>query len=245
MNLQDKVIVVTGASSGIGAATVRQLVAAGASVVFGARRENKLADLAKELPDTQIAYQVTDVTKHDDLLSQISLAVHRFGKVDVLFNNAGIMPLSTLAEDKRDDWQNILQTNVMGLLNGISAVLPVMHQQGYGHIIATGSMAGYNIYSNSAVYCASKFAERAIMESLRQEELPNHIKTTYLAPGMVETELLASVGDKQRAEEIADAWHETDHALTADDVSSLVVYMISAPDVVAINEVQIRPRAER
>jgi NADP-dependent 3-hydroxy acid dehydrogenase YdfG len=133
----------------------------------------------------------------------------------------------------------------MGLLNGISAVLPVMHQQGYGHIIATGSMAGYNIYPNSAVYCASKFAERAIMESLRQEELPNHIKTTYLAPGMVETELLASVGDKQRAEEIADAWHETDHALTADDVASLVVYMISAPDVVAINEVQIRPRAER
>lgn len=116
MNLQDKVIVVTGASSGIGSATVRQLVAAGASVVFGARRENKLATLAKELPDSQIAYQVTDVTKHEDLLSLISLAVQRFGKVDVLFNNAGIMPLSKLAEDKRDDWQNILQTNVIALM---------------------------------------------------------------------------------------------------------------------------------
>lgn len=245
MNLQDKVIVVTGASSGIGSATVRQLVAAGASVVFGARRENKLATLAKELPDSQIAYQVTDVTKHEDLLSLISLAVQRFGKVDVLFNNAGIMPLSKLAEDKRDDWQNILQTNVIDLLNGISDTLPVMHHQGYGHIIATGSMAGYNIYPGSTVYCASKFAERAIMEGLRQEELPNHIKTTYLAPGMVETELLSSVGDKKRAEEIANAWHESDHVLTAEDVASLVVYMINAPDVIAINEVQIRPRAER
>lgn len=180
-SIEGKVVVVTGASSGIGAATVRRLVASGAKVVFGARREAKLQALAADMPEAQIAYAPTDVSQHADMVRLIGLAKTHFGKVDVLFNNAGIMPIAPLAEDRRDEWQNMLNTNVMGLLNGISAVLPVMHAQGYGHIIATGSLAGYNVFPNYAVYCGTKFAERAILVALRQEELPHHIKTTYLA----------------------------------------------------------------
>lgn len=245
MTEKNKVIVVTGASSGIGAATVRRLVASGANVVFGARRQSKLDDLAAGLPDTHIAYTVTDVSKHDDMCRLANLALARFGRIDVLFNNAGIMPLSTLTENQRDDWQSMIQINVIGLLNGISAVLPIMHQQGYGHIIATGSMAGYNIYPNSAVYCASKFAERAIMEGLRQEELSNHIKTTYLAPGMVKTELTRSIGNVTHEAEIQKAWQEPNNSLSADNLAEMVEYIIDTPATVAINEVKIRPRAER
>ncbi|MCI1634606.1 SDR family oxidoreductase [Bifidobacterium sp.] len=244
MSVQGKAIIVTGASSGIGMATVQRLAEHGARIVFGARREDKLEELAGLLPSGRYAYAATDVSNFDDVQHLVDLSVERFGKVDALFNNAGIMPLSTLSEGKRDDWQRMLQTNIMGLLNGISAVLPVMHRQGYGHILATGSMAGYNLYPGAAVYCGTKFAERAIMEGLRREEHGNGIKTTYVAPGMVDTQLYESIGDEARSQEVVSAWHEHNHSLTPDDIARFVEFAIAAPERMVINEVSIRPLAE-
>ena len=244
MQIQDKVVVVTGASSGIGAATVKQLVASGAKVVFGARRTAKLAEIAADLPADQIAYRATDVTQLADVQALVDLAVSQFGKVDALFNNAGIMPTAPLAADHRQEWQQMLDINVMGVLNGISAVLPVMHRQGYGHILATDSIAGYKVFADSAVYCGTKFAVRAIIEGLRQEELKNHIKTTLVAPGMVDTELYKTIADPQVAQDLVKTWHQPEHSLRPEDLANLVVYAIGLPQRVAINEVKIRPAGE-
>ncbi|WP_439425666.1 SDR family oxidoreductase [Oenococcus alcoholitolerans] len=244
MTVENKVVVVTGASSGIGASTVKLLVKGGAKVVFGARRQEKLEEVASGLDPDQIAFQETDVTDYQQVKSLVQLAVDRFGKVDALFNNAGIMPMAAVSEDNRDEWQQMLNINVMGVLNGISAVLPIMHRQGYGHILATDSLAGYKVYPNLAVYCGTKFAVRAILEGVRQEEIKNKIRTTLIAPGMVETELYKSISDPKTAKNLVDTWHEENHALKAEDIADLVVYAIGLPNYVSINEVKIRPSVE-
>ncbi|AVK64185.1 SDR family oxidoreductase [Lactobacillus sp. CBA3606] len=245
MSVENKVVVVTGASSGIGAATVKLLVNQGAKVVFGARRADKLAMVAADLPKDQIAYQVTDVAELVSVQELIHLAVSTFGKIDALFNNAGVMPTANLAENHHDEWQRMLDINVMGVLNGISAVLPVMHQQGFGHILATDSVAGHLVYPGSAVYCGTKFAVRAIMEGLRQEEIQNRIRTTIVSPGAVDTELYRSISDSKTAKDLVTAWHATsDSALQPEDLAAAVVYAIGAPSRVAVNEVLIRPAGQ-
>ncbi|ETY72572.1 septum formation initiator [Lactiplantibacillus fabifermentans T30PCM01] len=244
MSVKDKVVVVTGASSGIGAATVQELTAQGAKVVFGARREAKLAAVAETLPADSYAYQVVDVTDADQMAALVQLAVDQFGKVDALYNNAGIMPMEPLSNGNHDAWQQMLAVNVMGVLNGINAVLPIMHQQGYGHILTTDSLAGYKVYPNLAVYSGTKYAVRAIMEGLRQEELKNNIRTTVVAPGMVSTELYQSIPDKQTAQDLVATWNKPDHSLRPSDVAEAVAYVIGTPQRVSINEFNIRPTIE-
>ncbi|KMO65636.1 oxidoreductase, partial [Lacticaseibacillus rhamnosus] len=183
MTVKDKVVVITGASSGIGAATTQVLAQAGAKLVIGARREDRLAKLAEPFGNDQIRYQATDVTNQDQVKSLVDLAIKTFGHVDVLFNNAGLMPLSEMAELKVDEWERMVDVNIKGVLYGIAAVLPHMIEQHSGQIITTDSVAGHIVHPGTAVYSGTKWAIQAIMDGLRQEQAANHIKTTMISPG--------------------------------------------------------------
>ncbi|UUX35070.1 SDR family oxidoreductase [Fundicoccus culcitae] len=238
MELNDKVVIITGASSGIGAATAELLIEKGARLVLGARRVDKLADLANKYPDANVVYQQTDVTKFEDLEDLVQLAKERFGRVDVLFNNAGIMPTAPLVDRKLDEWQQMLDTNIMGVLHGIAAVLPTMVEQQSGHIIATDSVAGHVVYPNSAVYCGTKFAVRAIMEGLRQEQKDNNIKSTIISPGTTDTELYQTINDAEDSQMIYKMQKEI--GIKPQDIAKAVVYAIDTPAEVTISDMIIR-----
>ena len=236
---KEKVVVITGASSGIGAATTRELAKQHAKLVIGARRLDRLNELKAEFPDEDIITQKVDVTNFDEVQALIDTAKKEFGRVDVLYNNAGVMPVNALENRARDEWQRILDVNVMGVLNGIAAVLPTMIEQKSGHIIATDSVAGHVVVPNLAVYNGSKFAVRAIMEGLRQEQHNNNIRTTIVSPGSVATELYKSIGnaDNQKAEiEV-----EKQIGLSAENIAKSVVFAINAPENMDLNEMIIRP----
>ncbi|WP_201307647.1 SDR family oxidoreductase [Companilactobacillus farciminis] len=236
---KEKVVVITGASSGIGAATTRELAKQHAKLVIGARRLDRLNELKEEFPDEDIITQKVDVTNFDEVQSLIDTAKNEFGRVDVLYNNAGVMPVNALENRARDEWQRILDVNVMGVLNGIAAVLPTMIEQKFGHIIATDSVAGHVVVPNLAVYNGSKFAVRAIMEGLRQEQHNNNIRTTIVSPGSVATELYKSIGnaDNQKAEiEV-----EKQIGLSAENIAKSVIFAINAPENMDLNEMIIRP----
>ncbi|MHC9537151.1 SDR family oxidoreductase [Dellaglioa sp. BT-FLS60] len=239
MSVKDKVIVIMGASSGIGEATANLLAQKGAKLVLAARREDRLKAIQEANKATEIVYQVADVTNFDDVQKVIDLALSTFGKIDVLYNNAGIMPTAPLSEGRRDEWKKMLDINVMGVLNGISAVLPIMIEQKSGHIIATDSVAGHVVYPDSAVYCGTKFAVRAIMEGLRQEQRVNNIKSTIVSPGAVQTELYNTISDKKVAKGLHEA--QLEWGLTTDDIAQGVVYAIDTPDRVSVSELVIRP----
>lgn len=237
--MNNKVIVITGASSGIGAESVRELARQHAKLVIGARRLDRLNILKAEFPNEQILTLKTDVTKFDEVNALVQLAVQTFNKVDVLFNNAGVMPVNPLIKGKRQEWQQILDVNVMGVLNGIAAVLPIMVKQQSGHILATDSVAGHVVVPNFAVYNGSKFAVRAIMEALRQEQHNNNIRTTLISPGSVNTELFKSIGDPEhRKSEI-----ETEESIGIDpkSIAQAVAFAVNQPSNVAVNEMIIRP----
>ncbi|AKP03907.1 SDR family oxidoreductase [Companilactobacillus pabuli] len=236
---KEKVVIITGASSGIGAATTRELAKQHAKLVIGARRLDRLNELKAEFPDEDIITQKVDVTNFDEVQALIDTAKKEFGRVDVLYNNAGVMPVNALENRARDEWQRILDVNVMGVLNGIAAVLPTMIEQKSGHIIATDSVAGHVVVPNLAVYNGSKFAVRAIMEGLRQEQHNNNIRTTIVSPGSVATELYKSIGnaDNQKAEiEV-----EKQIGLSAENIAKSVVFAINAPENMDLNEMIIRP----
>lgn len=236
---KEKVVVITGASSGIGAATTRELAKQHAKLVIGARRLDRLNELKAEFPDENIVTQKVDVTNFDEVQALIDTAKKEFGRVDVLYNNAGVMPVNALENRARDEWQRILDVNVMGVLNGIAAVLPTMIEQKSGHIIATDSVAGHVVVPNLAVYNGSKFAVRAIMEGLRQEQHNNNIRTTIVSPDSVATELYKSIGnaDNQKAEiEV-----EKQIGLSAENIAKSVVFAINAPENMDLNEMIIRP----
>ncbi|WCG34464.1 SDR family oxidoreductase [Companilactobacillus farciminis] len=236
---KEKVVVITGASSGIGAATTRELARQHAKLVIGARRLDRLNELKAEFPDEDIITQKVDVTNFDEVQALIDTAKKEFGRVDVLYNNAGVMPVNALENRARDEWQRILDVNVMGVLNGIAAVLPTMIEQKSGHVIATDSVAGHVVVPNLAVYNGSKFAVRAIMEGLRQEQHNNNIRTTIVSPGSVATELYKSIGnaDNQKAEiEV-----EKQIGLSAENIAKSVVFAINAPENMDLNEMIIRP----
>ena len=163
-SLKEKVVIIMGASSGIGEATTRLLAEKGAKLVIAARREDRLVEIKNSLPDAELVYKAADVSNYEDVKKVVDLAVETYGHVDVLFNNAGIMPTAPLVEGRRDEWKKMLDINIMGVLNGISAVLPLMAEQKSGHIISTDSVAGHVVYPDSAVYCGTKFAVRAIMK---------------------------------------------------------------------------------
>lgn len=237
--IKDKVVVITGASSGIGAATTRRLAKQHAKLVIGTRRVDRLESLKAEFPDEEILVKKVDVTKKEEVQALIDAAVEKFGRVDVLYNNAGVMPVNALINRAYDEWQQILDVNVMGVLNGIAAVLPVMVKQKSGQIIATDSVAGHVVVPNLAVYNGSKFAVWAIFEGLRQEQHGNGIRTTIVSPGSVATELYNSINNPENKQ--AEINFEKEVGLKADDVARSVEFAIDMPDNADINEVIIRP----
>lgn len=239
MEIKDKVIIIMGASSGIGEATAKLLAKEGAKLVLAARREEKLKDIATSYPNAQIVYKKADVSNYDDVQKVVDLAISQYGKVDVLFNNAGIMPTAPLIETRRDEWKEMIDINIMGVLNGISAVLPKMVEQKSGHIISTDSVAGHVVYPDSAVYCGTKFAVRAIMEGLRQEQRENNIKSTIISPGAVQTELYKTINDKKVSLELHEAQKEW--GLSAEDIAQAVAYVINTPARVSVSDMIIRP----
>jgi NADP-dependent 3-hydroxy acid dehydrogenase YdfG len=237
--IQDKIVVIMGASSGIGEATTKRLAEEGAKLVIASRREDRLKALVESLPNADISYAVADVTNKDDVQAVIDLAVEKYGRVDVLFNNAGVMPHSPLSETRFDEWRQMLDVNIMGVLNGIAAVLPIMKKQQSGQIVTTDSVAGHVVFQQGAVYCGTKFAVRAIMEGLRQEERENNIRSTLISPGTVDTELHTTINNPKRRKWVEDLQRTI--GLQSSDVADAVAYAISTPETVAVSEIIIRP----
>lgn len=246
MTIQNKVVVITGASSGIGKETATLLAAKGAKLVLAARRESMLAPLAASLTakyDTEIIYQKTDVTQLADVKALIDSTITKFGRIDVLFNNAGLMPVSMLRDGKVDEWEAMIDINLKGALYGIKYTLPIMEQQKSGHIITTDSVAGHFTGEGSSVYSATKYAMRAVMEGLRVEEVGKGIKSTLISPGHAQTELAAKISDPKLREAVLKSEAET--GLSANDVANAVVYAIETPANVGINEVILRSIDQR
>lgn len=242
MAIKDKVIIIMGASSGIGEATSRLLAEKGAKLIIAARRLDRLKAIKKSFPKADIHIQQADVTNYEDVKKVVDLAMDTYGRIDVLYNNAGIMPTAPIVEGRRDEWQQMLDINIMGVLNGIAAVVPIMAEQKSGQIIATDSVAGHVVYPDSAVYCGTKFAVRAIMEGLRQEQRENNIKSTIISPGAVATELYKTINDKQVSENLHQAQKEW--GLVPEDIASAVVFAIDTPDRMAISDMIVRPTTQ-
>jgi NADP-dependent 3-hydroxy acid dehydrogenase YdfG len=197
-NIKDKVVIITGASSGIGEATSNELASKGAKVVLAARREDRLLKLQQEIQSAggQAVYKVTDVASAKQMEELAIYAVKEFGKIDVIVNNAGVMPLSPVHEKKITEWEMMIDVNIKGVLYGIAAVLPYMRERKEGHIINVSSIAGHLVFKGSAVYSGTKFAVRAITEGVRMEEASNNIRTTIISPGTIQTELAGTISGK-------------------------------------------------
>ena len=240
--IEDKVIIIMGASSGIGEATTKLLAQQDAKLIIAARRLDRLKAIKEEFPEADILIQQADVTNYEDVNKVVELGMDTYGRIDVLFNNAGIMPTAPIVEGRRDEWQKMLDINVMGVLNGIAAVAPIMAKQKSGHIIATDSVAGHVVYPDSAVYCGTKFAVRAIMEGLRQEQRENNIKSTIISPGAVATELYKTINDQNVSEDLHQAQKEW--GLVPEDIASAVVFAIDTPERMAVSDMIIRPTTQ-
>lgn len=237
-----KVVVITGASSGIGEAIAQHLASCGAHVALGARRKDRLEALAGRIRDAggRAEAFVTDVTRRTDVEALVQGAVQAFGRIDVLVNNAGIMPLSPLARLKVDEWDRMVDVNIKGVLYGIAAALPLMLEQKSGHIINVSSVAGHVVFPTSAVYCGTKFAVRAITEGLRREARP-HVRATIISPGAVESELAHTITDRETAE-MVEGFRSI--AIPAEAIARAVAYAIAEPPDVGVNEVLVRPVAQ-
>jgi Short-chain alcohol dehydrogenase of unknown specificity len=241
-NIQGKVVVITGASSGLGAATARHLAGEGAKLVLGARRVNRLRELADELGLGEDAAVETDVTDREQIKALIDGAVAAHGRIDVLLNNAGLMPQSLLERLRVDEWDQMIDVNLKGVLYGIAAALPHMTKAKRGHIINVSSVAGHKVRQGSAVYAATKIAVRMLSEGLRMEMKPYNIRTTVISPGAVATELPGSVQDPEAAARIRQFYD--DLAIPADSFARAVAFAIAQPDDVDINEILFRPTAQ-
>jgi len=228
-----KIILLTGASSGIGEATARRLVQAGHQLVIGARRIERLQALRDELGS--IDCLAIDVTQAEDLAQMAQFALQQHGRIDVLINNAGVMPLSPLAALKMEEWRQTIDVNVHGVLNGIAAVLPTMQQQRAGQIINVASIGAHAVFPLSAVYCASKFAVRAISDGLRQES--DCIRVTVVSPGVVASELADHITDPS-AKESMEGFRRI--ALPAEAIADAIAWSIDQPDSVDVSEIIVR-----
>lgn len=228
-----KIILLTGASSGIGEATARRLVQAGHHLVIGARRIERLQALRDELGN--IDCLAIDVTQAEDLAKMAQLALQQHGRIDVLINNAGVMPLSPLAALKMEEWRQTIDVNVHGVLNGIAAVLPTMQQQRAGQIINVASIGAHAVFPLSAVYCASKFAVRAISDGLRQES--DYIRVTVVSPGVVASELADHITDAS-AKASMEGFRRI--ALPAEAIADAIAWSIEQPDSVDVSEIIVR-----
>lgn len=235
-----KVILITGASSGIGEAAVRLLAAQGHHLVIGARRTERLAALAEEVEASggSVRYQALDVTSAASVSAFAQFALDTFGRIDVIVNNAGVMPLSPLSATKVDEWDRMIDVNIRGVLHGIAAVLPAMERQGFGQIINISSIGGLSVSPTAAVYCATKFAVRAISDGLRQET--DTVRVTVICPGVVESELADSISDDIARAAMRDFRRI---ALTSDAIARSIAYAIEQPADVDVSEIVVRPTA--
>ncbi|MEX7473059.1 SDR family oxidoreductase [Mycobacterium adipatum] len=242
--IADKVVAITGASSGIGAATARRLAARGAAVVLGARRTDRLDALADQIrADGGRAGTVTvDVTRAEDLQRLVESAVHEHGRLDVLIGNAGIGPISPMTARRRADWDAMIDVNLRGVLHGIDAALPVFEKQGRGHFVTIVSTAGLKIVPTMAVYAATKNAVRTLLEGLRQESTDGVLKTTAISPGVVRTEFGDSITDPGIRAEI-DATMGS-FGIDPDAIARAVEFVIDQPWEVEIGELSIRPTVQ-
>jgi NADP-dependent 3-hydroxy acid dehydrogenase YdfG len=234
----DMTVLVTGASSGIGVGIARELAAAGARLMLGARRTDRLEVLADELRSagTRVAFQRLDVTDRDDCVRFAEAARREFGRVDAIVNNAGVMPLSPMASLKVDEWDRMVDVNIKGVLYGIAAVLPEMTARGSGHIVNIASIGALSVVPTAAVYCATKFAVRAISDGLRQER--TDIRVTCIHPGVVESELAGTITDPAAAEAMR-TYRAI--ALGPDAIGRAVRYALEQPADVDVNEIVVRP----
>ena len=237
--IKDKVVVITGASSGLGEAAARKLAQEGARLILGARRLERLEALARELSLGKDAAVKTDVSQLDQVRHLVDHAVRKHGRIDAIINNAGLMPHSLLERGKVDDWNRMIDVNIKGVLYGIAAALPHMKRQKAGHIINVSSVAGHKVRPGGAVYSATNHAVRVISEGLRQEVKPYNIRTTVISPGAVATELPNSVTEPDVAKDIHRMYEEM--AIPADSFARAVAFAMSQPEEVDVNEILFRP----
>ncbi len=240
-NIAGKVVVITGASSGLGEAAARLLASQGAAVVLGARRAERLGELVQEITASggRAIAAPTDVTDPEQVENLVNTAVREYGRIDVMLNNAGVMPHSPLDRRRIDDWNRTIDVNIKGVLYGIAAALPHMQRQKSGQIINVSSVAGHKVGVNNAVYSATKHAVRVISEGLRQEVKPWNLRTTIISPGAVATELPESITEPDIALGIGEFYEK--FAIPADSFARAVAFAISQPEDVDINEILFRP----
>lgn len=239
-NLDGKVVLITGASSGIGEASARVLASQGANVVLGARRSDRLEKLTEELRQKGgvAHYRTLDVTSLDDVQSFVNFAIETHGHIDVVINNAGIMPLSPFEDLKVDEWNRMIDVNIRGVLHGIAAGLPIMKKQGYGHFINLSSIGGHQVYPTAGVYCATKYAVVALSEGLRQENV--NIRVTVISPGVTESELAETI-TAEGAKAAMDEFRKV--AIPAEAIGRAIAYAIEQPSEVDVSEIIVRPTA--
>lgn len=234
-----KVVVITGASSGLGEATAKMLAQKGAKLVLGARREERLKQLVDDIKNSggEAVYKTVDVTKRGEVEALADAARNEFGRIDVLVNNAGLMPLAPLDELKVDEWDQMIDVNIKGVMYGVGAVLPTMRKQESGHIINLSSVAGHVVFPGATVYCATKFAVKAISEGIRQES-NGQIRSTNISPGAVATELTDHISHKDSKEMADDLYND---AIDSDSIARAITFAIEQPGEVDVNEMVIRP----
>lgn len=241
--MKERVIILTGASSGIGEATAKELASHGARLVLAARREERLKALKKTIENEggNAIYKVTDVTSRDQMDALAAFALDHYGKIDVMINNAGLMPNSFLHKLKVDEWDRMVDVNIKGVLYGIASVITHMRERKSGQIINVSSVAGHVTSPGSAVYSGTKFAVRAITEGLRKEESANNIRTTIISPGAVDTELPRTITDEELKSKFKELF---DIAIKPEDIARAIRYAVEEPDSVSINEILVRPTAQ-
>ena len=242
--IKDKVVVVTGASSGIGEATAVLLAEKGAKLVLGARGVDRLKTLAHRIRQSggEVAYAVTDVRKRADLSALVGLASEKFGKLDVIFNNAGVMPVSPLKDLRVDDWDEMIDVNIKGVLYGVAAALPVFRAQGFGHFVNTASTAAHKTVPNQSVYSGTKYAVRAISEGLRQEVAEEKLRVTIISPGFTRTNFADRVTNSEVKAQLAALRDK--FAMSPDSIASAVAYAIEQPADVDVAEIIVRSTAQ-
>lgn len=245
-NIENKVIVITGASSGIGEATAYKLAQAGAKLVLGARREDKLQTIVNNIKANggEAVYRVTDVVKPEDNQALVALAKSAFGKVDAIFLNAGLMPSSPLSALETDNWNAMVDVNIKGVLNGIAAVLPTFEAQKSGHILATSSVAGLKVYPGGTVYCGTKWAVKAIMEGLRMEsaQAGTNIRTATIYPAAVQSELVAGITDETTSQGYRQLYDR--YEIPAERVANVVAFALAQPEDTNISEFTLGPTTQ-